>query len=572
MNNREDSIYRSITKKNLILIFAVGCLIGAVFFLLVYGVRPLNVLDDEWLLSGGDLSQHYLGWCFYRNSDWQFPVGMVDGLLYPGKVCLIYTDSIPLLAVIFKILSPILPQTFQYFGLWGIFCYCMMGGLSAIIIRKATEKANLCWIGAMFFVVCPYMLQRMFRHTSLAGHWLLLLAFLIIVYKPYFKSIKRRFIAWSVLLFVSSFVHIYFIPMIAALMFGSCMEDIFSTKRIKYNIFLFIGACVPSVLGLILFGAFEGGSSFNDVGLGDYSANLNVLWNSQGRTVGRFLPPQKSLQGQYEGLGYLGLGMLIMTAAVIIYKVCKGIIGCLRRRNQVKIGNGESKKEKLLSWFQRHSLGVSLGIVGAIFAVVALSPTISFNDQILFTVPYPHKIVKAWSIFRATGRFIWPIDYMIMIAAISAVVKINKKYIGTLIVSVCMVIQVVDLSVNAIKVHDWFAQINTNEIALNAPEWRAWGEKYDHIMFLPYNFPEANPMLLYAVADYAHDYGMTLNYFFCARINCAVPENAQAEAFNELASGMGRADTLYIFPDYETALNSGLKIYQIDGFNVGLTE
>ena len=38
----------------------------------------------------------------YRNSDWHFPIGMIDSLVYPNQTSVIYTDSIPLFAIFFK--------------------------------------------------------------------------------------------------------------------------------------------------------------------------------------------------------------------------------------------------------------------------------------------------------------------------------------------------------------------------------------------------------------------------------------------------------------------------------------
>ena len=116
MNNLEDGIYKSITKKELIKIFCVGSLIGAIVFLACYGWKILDVTNDSWLLTGQDISQHYIGWKFYRASAWHFPIGQIDGIIYPETSCIIFSDSIPLFAIFFKILSPILPETFQYLG------------------------------------------------------------------------------------------------------------------------------------------------------------------------------------------------------------------------------------------------------------------------------------------------------------------------------------------------------------------------------------------------------------------------------------------------------------------------
>ena len=125
--------------------FLCGCIIGAIVFLSIYGVRVLDFTYDTWLLNSyqteslWDLSQHYIGWLFFRKSPWHFPLGVFDGL-YDGGMSIAYTDSIPLFAIIFKILSPLLPETFQYFGLFQLLCYVLMGGFASLIIHKFSNQ------------------------------------------------------------------------------------------------------------------------------------------------------------------------------------------------------------------------------------------------------------------------------------------------------------------------------------------------------------------------------------------------------------------------------------------------
>ena len=86
-------------------IYIAVMLLGALCFITVYGIRVLNPCYVDWLLNRGDLTQHYLGWCFFRESDWTFPIGLTNRLAYPDYSSVIYTDSIPLFAVFFKLLG-----------------------------------------------------------------------------------------------------------------------------------------------------------------------------------------------------------------------------------------------------------------------------------------------------------------------------------------------------------------------------------------------------------------------------------------------------------------------------------
>ena len=101
-------------KKEEKILFLWGLFAGFLCFLLMFGVKVLDVTYDAWIFYGDiDLRQHYLGWCHFRTSDWHFPLGMIDSLSYPHSVSVIWTDAIPLFALFFKIFREILPETFQ---------------------------------------------------------------------------------------------------------------------------------------------------------------------------------------------------------------------------------------------------------------------------------------------------------------------------------------------------------------------------------------------------------------------------------------------------------------------------
>ena len=108
------------------LLFALSALIGAVCFLGVYGIKVLDHTNVGWLFDNDhDLRQHFIAWCRYRSDPWTFPFGLIESLSYPNSMSVIYTDSIPIFAVLFKIIGPLLPQTFQYFGLFGIISFML---------------------------------------------------------------------------------------------------------------------------------------------------------------------------------------------------------------------------------------------------------------------------------------------------------------------------------------------------------------------------------------------------------------------------------------------------------------
>ena len=151
----------NIEKENEKKLYLLIGVFSAIVFLGIYGHRVLIPTYDDWLYSGFDLTQHYLGWRAFRQSPWHFPIGLMDGLNYPNQISIIYTDSIPLLAVLFKLISPILPKTFQYFGIWGMLSFVLMGVFSAKILYPYAKSRLSILFGVSLFLLQPVMLWKM---------------------------------------------------------------------------------------------------------------------------------------------------------------------------------------------------------------------------------------------------------------------------------------------------------------------------------------------------------------------------------------------------------------------------
>lgn len=570
MNNRRDEIYDSITKKQIGILLAAGGLIGAVIFIICYGFAVLDVTNDGWLLKGGDLMQHYVGWKAYRQSPWQFPIGMTEGLIYPDETCVIYTDSIPLFAIFFKLLSPLLPGTFQYFGLWGIMSFILMGGISAVILRKGTDKLYLCVAGSVFFSFSPYVFQRMYGHTALAGQWVILLAIMIWLYRPYFNDFKKKTIVWSTLLAVASLIHIYYIPMVMIFMIFSCLQDVLENNGWKQDILMGLIAVAADLLLLYCVGAFSVSSTMQDTGLGNYSANLNVFWNPHGN--GKILHEQPLRAGQYEGFGYLGFGILLLLLCAAVIAFVHSIIKYLSQR-QRKAGMDTTSKNKgsVRRFIAEHSFAVSMTAAILAAVILALSPVITYNEQIIVTIPYPEIIIKLLSIFRASGRFIWCACYVIMIFAMISVIKlISHKHIAAVVLSAALLMQIYDLS-PLITSRDTLTSEENQMNVFSSERWEKVTQGKTHLQTIPFNMMWGNFDMdhVYACANFALDHDMTTNFYIAARIDYDKLAANEQDIRETLNKGVRPTDTLYILDSEDTGKAYGMTVENIDGITVG---
>lgn len=479
----------------------VAALLGGIAFVLIYGVKILNPLYTDWLLTGGDPSQHYLGWEFFRRSDWYFPLGLTDQLAYPLKTSVIYTDSIPIFAVFFKLFRSILPQQFQYFGIWGLLCFVLQGYYAAKILGERSSSKTVILAGSIFFIVSPIMVFRMYYHTALAAHWLILLA--IYFYSKHEKEYRDIFnpvMQWGILGILIGSIHLYFVPMCGAILLGYILCSIWKERKIRIRFFYpGISFSVGLFLTVYLLGGFSSGADTGTNNLGLFSFNLNAFLNPMSYST---LLKNTSLwdwpfytQGQYEGFSYLGMGIILLCACGIVLM----IRNIFRRRKP--------------SVYQIMTVLMSVGLI-----VMAASPTITWNDKLLLQLPYSSTLYKYWGIFGSCGRMAWPVVYFLMIFGITSIgnMKWKRKEISNVIIILACLVQVIDLSGQLYKRHENYSKKVVYQSPLAGTVWDdiiSTGE-YKHVVWVTHNV-DHNDVI--QVAIYAMRNDMTMGNFYFAR-------------------------------------------------------
>lgn len=493
-NKREKTVKR-------INIKIVAALLGGIAFVLIYGVKILNPLYTDWLLTGGDPSQHYLGWEFFRRSDWYFPLGLTDQLAYPLKTSVIYTDSIPIFAVFFKLFRSILPQQFQYFGIWGLLCFVLQGYYAAKILGERSSSKTVILAGSIFFIVSPIMVFRMYYHTALAAHWLILLAiYFYFKHEKEYRDIFKPVMQWGILGILIGSIHLYFVPMCGAILLGYILCSIWKERKIRIRFFYpGISFSVGLFLTVYLLGGFSSGADTGTNNLGLFSFNLNAFLNPMSYST---LLKNTSLwdwpfytQGQYEGFSYLGMGIILLCACGIVLMI-KNI--CRRKKPSV---------------YQIMTVLMSVGLI-----VMAASPTITWNDKLLLQLPYSSTIYKYWGIFGSCGRMAWPVVYFLMIFGITSIgnMKWKRKEISNVIIILACLVQVIDLSGQLYKRHENYSKKVVYQSPLAGTVWDdiiSTGE-YKHVVWVTHNVDHDDVI---QVAVYAMKNDMTMGNFYFAR-------------------------------------------------------
>lgn len=472
--------------------FLIGAVIGAILFMAIYGVRVLNFTYDGWLLTGKDLQQHYLGWKFFRKAPWSFPLGMHDYLTNPDSISVLYTDSIPLFALFFKLISPILPATFQYFGLFGFMCYILNGGMAAMIVSRFNKSRVFCGVSSIFFILSTPVLQRLFgvvsensRHTSLAAHFLILGAIFIWMYQERFKDYKKDAVAWAVLAALCVLIQMYIIFMVGGIMCGYLLSQVISKRDWKRVFIDFAAFCGSFGFFFFIVGGFTSLLSSGGSGFGFFSANLNTFVNPWRYST--FFKKMGMTDLQYEGFAYLGLGMLILCGICFIALIYKAIRLAMKKQLSTFL------KQNLKKRYAFYIPGV---IVVFVFSILAFSNLVYLGKNIFIEVHWPTFIDNLLAIIRSSGRFIWCVMYMIMIVALFVITKIFSGKWQKVIVVVCICLQLADLYTPIHRLQNQYQKVAKEDDSLVTSDfWKTTLGNYDRIVYYPCNGYNATQML-----------------------------------------------------------------------------
>lgn len=559
---------KKLVKNPVIQIFLMGALLGAVFFLGIYGFEVLDVTNDKWLLTGWDLQQHYIGWKYFRNADWTFPVGMHNGLTYPYNISVLYTDSIPLFAIFFKMLSPVLPETFQYFGMFGMMCFILNGGIGAVLVAKINRSRIFCLLGSVFFILSTPVLQRLFgllsedsRHTSLAAHFLILASLGIWMYREKFQEYWKGALAFSVIGVLCVMIQMYMIFIVGGVMCGYLLHGLLKDKDWKRVIIVFASFMVSSLAAFFIIGGFTSVLKSTANGFGIYSANINALFNPYNYST--FFGKRPWGIGQYEGFCYLGLGI------IVLYGLC-GVLFLARR---VKNGGLRGIKVRWKEIYKNHRAGIiSLTVVVVVFWGLALTSTVCYGERTVLWIYVPEKLLELLSVIRSSGRFMWVIMYLFMLFGLYMVTRrLRNTKLQKVILIVCVCLQIADLAKPVVNIHRQYASEPVEEdIYTKDAFWKTKLADYKHIVYYPLGSCGFYQML--QVGTKASYFDLDMNYFYTSRFyeDKLVKEedkrNKKIFENNELAE-----DTVYI-TNYATAhkYKDRCHLYQVDNLIVAL--
>jgi len=528
--------------------FAIGAMVGVIFFARTLGSALADPREIGWLMTT-DWAQHYSGWAMFRSTPWSWPPGLMPEVWYPVGTSIVYTDSLPLLALLLKPLSGLLPQRFQYIGLWLAASCVLQGGFGALLVSRAARTPATVLAGAALFVFAPVLIQRI-HHDTLTAHWLLLAAFWLYFRAPP-KHPSSEAWPWWMLTAIASLVH----PYLAAMVFA--IEFAYAWKRSRDDVAL----PMPATLGLLgvslaicatawwLCGAvtIRAADSSGGVAYGVYSLNLLAFFNPM--NYSGLLPNLPARMEQYEGFAYLGAGMLALLALVVADRI-----------------RGTHLTERPRDW-------APLAIVAILLVAFAVSTVVSIG---LWT-PIDFPLRSRWlGMFRSSGRFVWVAYYALMLLALGHALRRLAPLRAAALLAAVLIVQMIDLS----AVHGRVAQLRLKADAptlrVDNPGWDSLVAGRHHLTLLP---PPACgrvgapylPMLLFAA-----EHALTVNTGYLARWNARATGRYCETLHSELQSGQWSRDDVYILGrDWKARFAASAptaRCERLDGYDVCIVE
>lgn len=509
-------------------LLALSFLVGLTYAFVVLGPRPLNPTDVSWM-ADMDPSTAYLGWAFFRQeSHLAFPLGWQHAAGYPLGAPAASFDCIPLLAMGAWLVRGILPENFQYLGLYFVLCSVLQFYFGYRISRRACGNDAIAGIagGALFLVAPAFTWQAKLGDFVQASHWLILAAldqFLATAARP-----STAQILWSAAVcFIAASINPYIAVMVLLISCATCVRPSMGREKCLGRVGLGLGAALCStLLGFVLFGFIRTGdiSQFIGGGYGFYSMNLLAPIDPQVHES-LVLRQQPIFRGQYVGYNYLGLGLLLLGFAAIARTPSSFRVLFRRTAVPVLIVFG-------LSW------------------LLALSTKATVGTRVLYDLPVPRLVMDALASFQCSGRLFWPAYYLIFTAVIATTFRAFRDRWLYVALTAALIVQWLDLgSLRTASREHWQSAL-TPALPAEAP-WSDLGRMHKHLLVLPpWQCSADTPggtnshTIFGRLALQQH---MTVNTIFVGRISDSQYNFFCNEQIAKVEQDGLRTDTAYVF-------------------------
>jgi len=459
-------------------------IVSSAFVFMTFGLDFVFGTSPYWQTQVDDVTQYIAGFNMYYTAPWQLPLLGFDSLNYPNGTLVTFVDAIPLYSLILKAFLPASLSPFNPFGFWVALSF-LLQAVGAWWINRALGTNSWIMLIALLAVLLtfPALMMRL-GHISLMSHWIIL--FSLALYIHSYKQRQLTHWAWTILLVAAFYINIYLFIMASGILLAALFN--LGNRIVLRNIFHFsLPFIVISLTTLLMILPLPAGNAGQESGFGFYS--MNFLAPLIGGKI--FYLQAVQGPGQYEGFNYLGFG--ILGALAFIFIVWRNALTAILLRHK------------------------SLVIVLMLYTVYALSSQIYFGGQKMLEISYPSFLDGVTSQLRASGRFFWPVGYILIIASFFILFRVLSRRAFLFATLSILILQIADIE--GIHKHLQITSVKEKQKRLDFTSWDATlGSNVKNIYFYPKFKCDTDPLnTLLPVMLYASERRLNLNTGYIAR-------------------------------------------------------
>ena len=396
------------------------------------------------------------------------------------------------------------------------------------ILARFSKSLTLNLFGVFLITNAPIFVYRLVHdgsgHIGFVGQFLLLWAI-----NNYLEPNATQW-NWLKLICLTPLISLGLIPMVMSLyvfwLIKNFIGDVTSTSK-KFlitatkligSVFLMLG--VMWVCGALMV------SDPSDSGFGIYRTSLTSLIDPKAVnsfSFSKLLPDIGSIPGTQEGFAFLGTSVIgiVLISCIVIFKM-------------------------------QHPLNTKsfapLVLGSAALGVFSLSNQISFSQREILTYPIPEPLMQLIGPFRSSGRFIWPIIYVIMIYGLISLSLIIQKrtFWGFSLLILLLSAQLYESTTIYSHTRMRFAESEFTA-QLVSSKWNQIAQNYDHLVVIP---PLNNDPNWFELSLLANKWDMTTNATYLGRIDQKKFESAATSAQIKLETFEFDSRTMYVITNY----------------------
>jgi len=411
-------------------IFLIALVVGAIYALSILGVSFIFGHNAYWTEPFGDQIQHRVGAMYFARDDWRFPLFLVSKLNFPEGANIVLTDSLPLLAVAFKVIYKLTGHWFNYFGFWLFTCFPLLAAFTALAAKEAGVDDLTGLLGASLLALAsPGFLMR-FGHAALMGQFLIAWSIFLYFRLRHQPDSRSALIQFCVVLALAILVHPYFLAMVFPFFIAALAQSVIEGRTSKARGAIDFGLGAGAVVLMAWISGIVTSRGFPSPiwGYGFYSMNA----------LSPFLPPRQHLpeflarlvawdrrgqtwdatHGQYEGYNYLGVGMLLLCVVHLV-----------------------TSRSLMKSALRRH---VVLVLMLAGLATYALSNRIYVGSWLVLDLPLPPPLAELTGQFRVGGRYFWPVYYALVVGLVALTWRRFGATVARVVIVAAVLLQLAD--------------------------------------------------------------------------------------------------------------------------------